>query len=37
MNKTVVGFGLKHYKDQVLYKLRMQVGTPNTMKNNSEK
>ena len=32
MNKTVVGFGLKHYKDQILYKLRMQVGTTNTMK-----
>ena len=34
MNKTVVGFGLKHYKDHILYKrLRMGVGTTNAMNN----
>ena len=33
MNTTVVAFGLKHYKDQILFKRRMQVGTKNTMKN----
>ena len=27
MNKTVVGFGLNHYKDQVLYASRMQTRT----------
>ena len=36
INKTVVGFGLKHYKDLLLYKLRMQVGTTNTMKNSEQ-
>ena len=27
MNKTVVGFGLNHYKDQVLHASRMQAST----------
>ena len=27
MNKTVVGFGINHYKDQVLYASRMQAST----------
>ena len=34
MNKTVVGFGLEHYKEQVLYKSSMQVSTSCTRRMN---
>ena len=27
MNKTVVGFGLKYYKDQILHNIRKRIGT----------
>ena len=34
MNKTAVGFGLKHYKEQVLYESRMQGSTSCTRRMN---